>query len=306
MSSQGQGRGGALALALVAGASYGVGGALSQIAKGFGLEVGHLVVGQSLAALVILGIMVAVRFRERMSAKTILQLFLLGMSSVFSSISYYIAIDLISVGAAVAIQFQYVWMAVVFQSIFERSLPGRWTVTAAALVIVGALFASGMAEEIMAGSLKMDPVGIFFALLCAVFYALFIYMNGRIATEHHPVPRTFFLVLGASVFTLAVFPFMGSGPFPEPGATIGGGAIMGVVMTVMPCLCIVFASSRLPGGLVAILTSSELPVAVLAGCLLLGESVTPLSIMGVVLILAAIVLSEGGGFLAARRRKPAE
>lgn len=42
----------------------------------------------------------------------------------------------------------------------------------------------------------------------------------------------------------------------------------------------------------AILTSTELPVAVLAGALLLGEKVTPLIAVGVVVIVGAIALVQ--------------
>ena len=292
-------------LALAAGASYGVGGAVSQIVKSQGIEIGWMIVAQSVAALIVLGVLVLAckRFRLAMPRKEAVKLVVLGMTSVFSSVGYYIAIDLISVGAAVALQFQYVWMAVVFQCIFERTAPGKTTVISALMIVAGAVMASGMAEELAAGSLQMDPVGIFFALLCAVFYALFIYMNGRVATEHHPVPRTFFLVVGAVIFTFAVLPLMNAGPLPDLGVAVPWGFVMGAIMVVAPCLCIVAASSRLPGGIVAILTSSELPVAVLAGCLMLGESVTPVSIIGVVMIIAAIVLSESGSLFAKKRSR---
>lgn len=56
------------------------------------------------------------------------------------------------------------------------------------------------------------------------------------------------------------------------------------------------------GGLRAILTSTELPVAVLAGALLLGEKVTPLIAGGVVIIVGAIALAQ----LDDRRKRKAD
>ena len=67
---------------------------------------------------------------------------------------------------------------------------------------------------------------------------------------------------------------------------------MGFIMSVVPCLGLSIAAKRLPGGIVAILSSSELPVAVLAGFLMFGESVTPLVVVGVVIICASIALSQ--------------
>ena len=291
----------AILFALIAGSSYGVGGAFSQIAKSQGLEIGYLVVMQCVAALIILAVLAVVRFGFRMPHRQMVQLFFLGMSNVFSSIAYFLAIDLISVGAAVAIQFQYVWIAVVFQSIFDRKAPKPLMVVSAVLIVVGALMASGLAEEIASGSFQMDPLGLVAGICCAISYALFIALNSRIATDYHPVTRSFYLIAGAVVLALIVLPFMGAGPLPSPSVFVPWGFLMGAIMIVVPTLCIVAASNKLPGGLVAILTSAELPVAVIAGCLMLGEGATVVSVIGVIVICTAIVLSEMDGFLAKRK-----
>lgn len=291
----------AIIFALIAGASYGVGGAFSQIAKSQGLEIGHLVVMQSVAALIILAILAAVRFGFRMPGRQVVQLIFLGMSNVFSSIAYFLAIDLVSVGAAVAIQFQYVWIAVVFQSILDRRAPKPLMVVSAIMIIIGALLASGLAEEIASGSFEMDPLGLVAAICCAVSYALFIALNNRVAVDHHPVTRGFYLIIGAVILALAVLPFMHVGPLPSAGVFVPWGFFMGAIMIVVPTLSIIMASSRISSGFVAILTSAELPVAVIAGCLMLGESATVVSVSGIVLICLAIVLSEMDGIVSTRR-----
>ena len=58
---------------------------------------------------------------------------------------------------------------------------------------------------------------------------------------------------------------------------------MGVLATIIPCSCLAVAGKRLPGGIVAILTSAELPAAVASGCLLLGEPISVLRVVGIVL-----------------------
>ena len=58
---------------------------------------------------------------------------------------------MLSVSAAVAIQFQYVLITVLFQAVFERKLPGKWTVLSAVLIVVGTFFGSGMADEALSG-----------------------------------------------------------------------------------------------------------------------------------------------------------
>lgn len=278
-------------MGLGAGAAYGVGGAISQLVKAGGFEVGHIIVAQMVASVVILGVMVVIRYRCKMSRKEILQLMLLGIISAISSYTYYLAIDLISVNQAVALQFQYVWITVAIQAIAERKLPSFWVVISSIAVIVGTVLGSGLLDDMLAGNITMNPVGVVFALICAVCYAAFIYFNGRVAVDKPSVTRTFYMAAGALVFVVAALPAAG----PATGNIadlIPGGIIMGLVMTIIPCICISAASSKLPGGIVAILTSSELPVAVLAGVLLCGESTTPFKIIGIVIIIGAIALSE--------------
>ncbi len=280
-------------LALVAGASFGIAGAVSRLVAQQGFTVGQIVVAQTWSALIVLGILVIVRFRPRMSAKEALLLMGVGCTQILSGFCYYTAISMLSVGTAVAIQFQYVWIVVVIAAVVNRKLPTKWVVLATVLIIFGTLFASGLAGEYLEGGLQMSPLGLVVAFACAVLYGLFIFLNGKVATEHHPVTRSFFMMTGGVVLASILCPGFYVGEC-DVIAIIPGGITMGLISSVVPCICLAASASRLSGGLVAILTSSELPAAVLAGFLMFGEEVTPLILFGVVLILISIVLSEMG------------
>ena len=281
----------AAAFALAAGTSYGFGGAVSQVVKSQGFEIIHIMVAQYATAAVILGVLVLVRFRAKVAGGDVLRLFGVGALAAISVFGYYFAIDVLSVGQAIAMQFQYVWIAVVIQSVLDRIVPGKWVVVSALLIIFGTVFGSGLADELLSGGVSMNPVGVAAAMLCAVANAFFIVMNGRTATEYPPVVRTFFMTIGSLLVALAVLPFVAKGPC-DIVALIPGGTAMGLIMTVVPVLCIASAAMRLPGGLLAILTSSELPMGVIAGCLLLGETTTPFKAFGIAVIFASIVLSN--------------
>ena len=285
------GRAFAAVMGLAAGAAYGVGGAISQLVKTGGFEVGHIIVAQLLASTIILGVLVLVRYRCKMTRKDIIQLAILGVISAISSYTYYIAIDMISVNQAVAMQFQYVWITVVIQALLDRKVPNIWVIISAIAIIVGTFFGSGLFDDIMSGQTTMDPLGVFFAMVCAVCYAIFICFNGRVAVETPSVTRTFFMSFGALIFVVIMLPAAGTatGNIVD---LVPGGIIMGLVMTIIPCVCISVATNNLPGGIVGILTSSELPVAVIAGVILCGESTTFFKILGIVIILVAIALSE--------------
>jgi len=277
--------------ALIAGCSFGLGGAISQIIRSHGFEVMHVVLAQTVAGLIMLGILLIVKYRQRIPRAEIAKLVVLGMVNVLAGICYFFAIDMLSVGATVAIQFQYVWIVVLFVSIADRAMPGKWTLISSVLIIIGSLLGSGMADELLAGQLTMSPIGLLLALGCALFYASFIFFNGRIATEYNPVPRAFYQTCGSLVTVVIAFFAMGT-PACDIAQLAPWGLLMGLVMGVIPILFIVIASTNLEGGLVSILTSSELPMAVFSGYLLLQETVTPLIVVGVVIILASIALAQ--------------
>ena len=65
-------------------------------------------------------------------------------------------------------------------------------------------------------------------------------------------------------------------------------------MTTVPVLCISYASSRISGGTLAILTSMELPAAVVTGVVVLADPTSIVKIAGVSLIMIGIVVSEIG------------
>ncbi len=293
----------AMLLAFVAGASYGVAGAVSRLVAQQGFTVSQIVVAQTWSAVIMLGILVLAKFRPHMKAKEILQLMGVGCLLILSGYCYYTAISMLTVGTAVAIQFQYVWIVVVIAAIVDRKRPTKWLVLSSVLIVFGTLFASGMAGEVIDnGGLLMNPVGLLVAACCAISYSLFIFLNGKVAVEHHPVTRSFFMMAGGVVLASVLCPGFYLGEC-DVVAIIPGGIVMGLISSVVPCICLAASSSKLPGGLVAILTSSELPFAVLAGLLMFGEAITPLVSFGVVLILGAIVLSEMGSF--AKGRRPA-
>lgn len=293
-----RGRAGAVAMAFVAGASYGLAGAVSRLVSSGGFTVSQIVVAQTLMAVLILGILVLVKYRPRGIRRVdIAKLMGVGVCSIASGYCYYTAISMLSVGTAVAIQFQYVWIVVVIAAVVNRARPSKWVIMATVLIIFGTLFGSGMADEIIAnGGLLMSPMGLLIAFACAVFYGLFIFLNGKVALDQPAVTRSFFMMLGGLILASALCPgfYMGE---CDVVALAPGGLVMGLVSSIIPCVCLAAASTKLSGGLVAILTSSELPTAVFAGAVMFGETITPLVLFGVVLILVSIVLSEADGLM---------
>ena len=72
--------------ALIAGCSFGVGGAISQVIRSHGFEVMHVILSQTIVGVIVLGILLVVKFRQSIPLKDTVKLAVLGMVDVLASI----------------------------------------------------------------------------------------------------------------------------------------------------------------------------------------------------------------------------
>ncbi|MCL1834583.1 MAG: EamA family transporter [Oscillospiraceae bacterium] len=288
--------------AAVTGVSFGLGGTLNQIVIGWGFDIRHVIISQFVIASAILGAVMLIRREKRPPARELLLLLILGLMNSLSTIALLYGINLLTVGQAVTIQFQFVWMAVVIQSVIERKLPGRLVVASVAFVIAGAFLGSGFVGEIVGngGGLELNLPGVLLSLTCALLYAAFLNFNGKVAKQTPPVTRAFYIGVPGVVAASLLAPGFYAGDC-DVIAIAPGGLIMALVFSIIPLICLAVAAKRLKGGTVAILTALELPAAVLSGHLLLGETVTALSLIGVALLCIGVVFPELQGIIARRR-----
>lgn len=295
----GKGKGNVVLLAslcaAVAGISYGLAGTVSKLFAAQGLSVGNITVVQFVASAIILAVPVIIRYHDFPSAKDTVKLLVVGLFQPGSAICYYTAISMLTVGQAVAMQFQYVWIAVVIQCIVERVAPKKMAVISSLLIVFGTIFGSGIADEVMSGSGGgLSLLGLAVGGACAICYAVFIYFNGRVATDTHPITRSFIISLSGVALSSILYPGTYADMVADPMAFIPCGVVMGCLTLLIPVICLSFAGRQLDGGTVAMLTALELPAAAFSGFLVLGDALSGFVVFGILVILGAVVLSSKG------------
>lgn len=295
----GKGKGNVVLLAslcaAVAGISYGLAGTVSQLFAAQGLSVGNITVVQFVASAIILAVPVVIRYHDFPSAKDTVKLLVVGLFQPGSAICYYTAISMLTVGQAVAMQFQYVWIAVVIQCIVERVAPKKMAVISSLLIVFGTIFGSGIADEVMSGSGGgLSLLGLAVGGACAICYAVFIYFNGRVATDTHPITRSFIISLSGVALSSILYPGTYADMAADPMAFVPCGVVMGCLTLLIPVMCLSFAGRQLDGGTVAMLTALELPAAAFSGFLVLGDALSGFVVFGILVILGAVVLSSKG------------
>lgn len=275
-------------LVFLAGASYGFIVPAVKAATAIGVYPTEFLPLQYLVAFVAcLGFALARRVRFASPAQCA-KMALLGVLTGLTSICYYQSVSRLPSAAALTLLFQYVWVSVVIECVVERRLPSRSTIVAVIIVLVGTVFAAGVFEGAVG---TLDPVGVALGAGSAVFYALYLYLSGRIGTEQPAALRAAMLPLGGLVVTSLANPACYATSFFD--ANVWPFAIgMSILGVILPTTLINYASPKLSTGMVSVMASSELPMGILAAWALVGDAPTPLVLFGAVLVLVGIVVKQ--------------
>jgi drug/metabolite transporter (DMT)-like permease len=278
---------------------YGIEVPLVRIAHSMGYNSAQIMVAQYFVGMLALGLAVLLFFRHRVPVGEMLKLAGVGVVAAGVSFGYYHALALLSSAAAVTLLFQFVWMGVVLQAILERKLPSRPTILAVVLVLSGTVLAAGILKE-QAGPL--NALGVFYGLLSAVFYTAFLRLSGKVATDLPAVNRTFFTSIGSLVASLFLAPtFLASGTISWDFVWIA--IPLALIGIVAPVFLIQKGATQLPSGITTIMASSELPSGILMGAAFVGDAIGFSEILGILIILAGIVLSQINTIRRKRRAK---
>ena len=150
------------------------------------------------------------------------------------------------------------------------------------MVGCGLLVASG-------GSLQVDILGIFLALGAGFSYAVFTLMSKELLSDHAPeavmaVAFFFGAVLLAPLFFIADLEWL----FQPRGMLVG--LWLGLVTVAVAYTLFARGLKLVPVATAGTLTLAEPLTAGTFGIFLLGESITPLAFLGIVLIFAGLVI----------------
>jgi drug/metabolite transporter (DMT)-like permease len=273
----------------IAGSCYGIVVPLVRTAYAAGFGVGEVMVTQYLIAALLLVVVVVVFSRRHMTLKEFGQLLCVGVVASGVSFCYFRALDLLPSATALTLLFQFVWIGVVIQIVRERKLPKPLTVFAVVLVMIGAVLATGATSEVDSFA-NLDPLGVLFGFLSALFYALFLFLSGRVAVDLPAVNRTLVSVTASFLVAFTLCPLYFAKPMLLEMPLLG--LVLGIVGICLPVFLIAVSAPKLPPGLATIMASSELPSGVICATIFLGDPLTLPVAGGVVIVLLGIVLSE--------------
>ncbi|WP_136520471.1 EamA family transporter [Cellulomonas telluris] len=231
----------------------------------------------------------------RADAGTVVGLGLLGVAG--ASTSYFLAVDRLPVAVALLVEYTGPLLLVLWSWLRTRQAPSRTTLVGAALAMGGLVLVLDVT-----GSLRLDPLGLVFALAAAVGNAAYFALTARpIALPPVTLAGAAMVVGAATVALLALVRVL---PLEAPdvrvdvlGTSVHWAvplAVVGVVPTAV-AYGVSAVSVRLLGERVAsFLALSEVLFAVVLAWVLLGEAPRGMQVLGAALVVAGVATVRRG------------
>ena len=199
--------------------------------------------------------------------------------------AYFSAIQAGGVGPAVVLVYSAPVLTVLLEALLYRRLPSATAVLAGLGVMAGAALVAGPA--LLQGTSRTAGL----ALLAALLYAL---RNLWLAERFRAPPAVPLAGLQFAGVALLGLPALAGGVALEAQQGLWL-LLFGAAFTALPHLGVVRALQQLPASTVGMITSLEVPYALLFATLLLGESPPPTLLAGGACILASALLASRRG-----------
>jgi len=254
-----------------------------------GYTSGELIGSQYLVGWVIIAAIYLFSFNYKISLKSAGQLLFTGLMTALVGITYAVSVSELPASIAVVFLFQFTWIGVVIESIMTRTWPSKSKLVAILLLVIGTLMAGAIFNQSLS-SLSMK--GVLFGLLAALFFALYMVLSSKVATQEAAPKRLFFISTGAFLtISLTTNPIHLVTQLTETSLWRYG-LLLGVLGVVVPFFLFAISMPKIGAGLGTILCAAELPSAMVVSVIFLGELVTPLQWSGMFLIVLGIMSPE--------------
>ncbi|QJD85043.1 EamA family transporter [Cohnella herbarum] len=285
----------AIVLVLVGAASYGLLSAVFKLAIADGWGVNQLTFQQVFSGAVLLWLALGVaRLRGSKLVlagnwKAWIMLIATGVIGLsLTTVLYNECLSRLDASLGIVLLFQFTWITILLESIRKRQWPTRQEWIAVLCIAIGTVLAVGVLQDDFG---KIDGWGVVFGLLSAVAYSLFFFLSGFLPQQMDPIGKSTIMSTASLLFVILL---QTPGTIAESFdvSLMGWGLLLGFLGTAFPFFCFNYGIPKVGSGLAALLGSMELPAAVLAASVLLGEPLTIGQGAGIILIIAGIMAAQ--------------
>lgn len=279
---------GAAASILAAAALWGIIGVWNRRLMAGGLSPYSIVVVRNCGGLVLLTAVMALRDRSvfRVERQHLKYFFGTGVVSVvLFTVCYFSCQEICSLAVASILLYTAPAIVVVLSAILWRERVTKKKLLALGLTLVGCALVCG----VFSGALTVTGGGIALGLGAGFFYALYS-IFGRYALAHYgPMTVTVWTFVFAGAASLVLVRPAELAALAQPSMALTAVGLV-VCSTVLPYILYTRGLARVEAGKASILASLEPVVASVAGVVLFGEPMSPLTAAGIVCVLAGVYI----------------
>lgn len=237
--------------------------------------------------LIISQLLVKKKYEYKSGNRDIAKLMLAGTSLGLTSIFYYLSVKYINVSVGIVLLMQSVWIGIVLEAIVDKKMPTLRAIIAVVMIIIGTLFGT----NIFIQEIELVPIGIFYGLLAGLSFGITIFSTQRVASHLPSLIRSRWMLIGALIIvTVISIPQFANNFNME--IFLKWGPILALFGTIIPPILLTKGMPKITVGLGAIISSLELPVAIMMAALVLNEQITMHQFIGMFLILTAVVIAN--------------
>lgn len=279
---------GAAASILAAAALWGIIGVWNRRLMAGGLSPYSIVVVRNCGGLVLLLAVMALRDRSVFHVERQHLKYFFGtgvVSVVLFTVCYFSCQEICSLAVASILLYTAPAIVVVLSAILWREPVTKKKLLALGLTLVGCALVCG----VFSGSLTVTGGGIALGLGAGFFYALYS-IFGRYALAHYgPMTVTVWTFVFAGAASLVLVRPAELAALAQPSLALTAVGLV-VCSTVLPYILYTRGLARVEAGKASILASLEPVVASVAGVVLFGEPMSPLTAAGIVCVLAGVYI----------------
>lgn len=199
---------------------------------------------------------------------------------------YYLSSLHIGTGPAMVIFFSFPVFVTLFSVVFKKTRMNRYVVLALLMVMSGMVCLNG------SGIHNLDNMGILFALIAAVSYAVYVYYSQASSTQVDTLRLTLFICAGCSLIFL--FFAVASQTFQVPHTLRAWRDILtiGVIATAVPIQLLLNGLKYISSVKASILSVLEPVTTVVIGLLFLNETLSGMQVAGILIVLSGAVVIQ--------------
>jgi drug/metabolite transporter (DMT)-like permease len=200
---------------------------------------------------------------------------------------FFASLERIDVSLASLLMCSYPAIVVAGAVLLGRERASKRRAAALVVALVGVLLA-------LAGGVggALDPVGIALALAASVSYASYVLVSDRLLATTEPLVLATMLCAGAATAFAIGGAATGSLAVAVPPSTLLLVAAIALLATVLPIAAFLGGVRRLGPSRATILGTVEPPLTIGLSALVFGERLTPVQLLGAVLVVSAVVIVQ--------------